>query len=102
MTWGIESNVSERFAAAGIPKENITFANKTYTFEFPGPPSEFLDAFRQFYGPTMNAFEAAERAGRAHELQRELQTLFESQNQSSAENQTRIPATYLAVTVRVV
>jgi ubiquinone/menaquinone biosynthesis C-methylase UbiE len=102
MTWGIESNVVERFVGAGVPKENITFAKKTYTFEFPGTPSEFLEQFRHFYGPTMNAFEAAERADRASELQRELQALFEKQNQSTTTNLTSIPATYLSVTVRVV
>src|SRR5881398_531163 len=37
MTWGVESNVIERFGAAGIPKENISFARDTYTFNFPTP-----------------------------------------------------------------
>jgi SAM-dependent methyltransferase len=58
MTWGIESNVTERFAAAGVPKEKVAFVRDMYTFNFPGPPSELVDAFRKFYGPTMNAFEA--------------------------------------------
>lgn len=101
MMWGVEGNVMDRFAAAGIPKENIGFAKKTYTFEFDGAPSAFLGAFRQFYGPTMNAFEAAERAGRAEELQRELTTLFNAQNVSTVPAVTTIPATYLEVTVRV-
>jgi SAM-dependent methyltransferase len=101
MTWGVESNVIERFSGAGIPSGNITFAKATYTFEFPGKASEFLDAFRRFYGPTMNAFEAAERAGRADELQRELEELFDSQNTSSDKATTSIPATYLSVTARV-
>ena len=101
MTWGIENNVIERFASAGIPRENISFARETYTFEFPGTPSEFLDAFRRFYGPTMNAFEAAEKGGRAHDLQIELEDLFNSQNVSSSKDMTSIPATYLSVTVRV-
>src|SRR5215475_6421345 len=56
MTWGIEGNVRERFSAAGIPSENVSFQRRTYTFEFPGSPSEFLDVFKRFYGPTMNAF----------------------------------------------
>ena len=38
MTWGVESNVIERFAAAGIPKDNISFARDTFTFNFPGTP----------------------------------------------------------------
>lgn len=99
MTWGTEGNVVERFAAAGIPKENISFARRSYTFEFPGAPSEFLGVFRRFYGPTMNAFEAAERSGRAEELQRELTALFNAQNVSATG--TSIAATYLEVTVRV-
>src|SRR4249919_486971 len=40
MTWGIESNVIERFAAAGIPAGKVSFARDTYTFESPGRPSE--------------------------------------------------------------
>ena len=70
MTWEIESNVIERFSDAGIPRENITFARGTYTFEFAGAPSEFLDAFSMLYGPTMNAFEAAERSGRPNVCRR--------------------------------
>src|SRR6266567_9537012 len=65
VTWGIESNVIERFAGAGVPAEKISFARETYTFNYPSAPSEFLGAFRQYYGPTMNAFEAAEKNGRA-------------------------------------
>ena len=84
MTWGIESNVIERFAGAGIPKEKISFVRDTYTFNFPGTPSEFVEEFRKFYGPTMNAFEAAEKNDRAGDLQKELEALFNSQNKSPA------------------
>jgi SAM-dependent methyltransferase len=101
MTWGIESNVIERFAAAGVPKEKIAFVRDTYTFNFPGPPSELVDAFRKFYGPTMNAFEAAEKNGRAGDLQKELEALFSSQNKSPSQDTTSIPATFLRVTVAV-
>jgi SAM-dependent methyltransferase len=99
MTWGIEGNVIERFGAAGIPKEDISFVKDTYLFEFPDTPSNFLETFRKFYGPTMNAFEAAEKSGRADELQRELDALFNSQNRSSRKDATTIPATFLRVTV---
>src|SRR6266852_3498970 len=93
MTWGVENNVIERFAAAGVPKENISFARDTFTFNFPGTPSAYVDEFRKYYGPTMNAFEAAEKNGRAAELQKELEELFNSQNRS--QNATMIPATFL-------
>ena len=101
MTWGIESNVVERFSAAGIPKERIAFVRDTYTFEYPAPPSELVSAFRRYYGPTMNAFEAAEKSGRAGDLQRELDALFVSQNRSPRADVTSIPATFLRVTVSV-
>jgi ubiquinone/menaquinone biosynthesis C-methylase UbiE len=99
MTWGVESNVIERFTAAGIPKDNISFARDTFTFNFPGTPSQFVDVFRKYYGPTMNAFEAAEKQGRAAELQKQLEDLFNSQNKG--QEGTCIPATFLRVTVAV-
>jgi len=97
VTWGIESNVIERFGRAGVPAEKISFARDTFTFNFPGAPSAFVDEFRKYYGPTMNAFEAAEKNGRAADLQRELEDLFNSQNKSR--DATSIPATFLRVTV---
>jgi SAM-dependent methyltransferase len=100
VTWGIENNVTERFTAAGVPAENISFERDTFTFRFPGRPSGFLDVFRNYYGPTMNAFDAAEKNGRAEDLQKELVQLFDSQNQSGSEDVTTIPATFLRVTVR--
>ena len=99
MTWGIENNVIERFAGAGVPKEQVSFVRDTYTFNFSGSPSEFVGAFRKYYGPTMNAFDAAEKNGQADNLQNELESLFESQNKSSIKNATSIPATFLRVTV---
>jgi len=99
MTWGIESNVIERFAGAGVPAEKITFARDTFTFIYPSAPAALLDEFRKYYGPTMNAFEAAERSGRAGDLQKELEELFNQQNQSPRKDATSIPATFLRVTV---
>ena len=97
MTWGVEGNVIERFAAAGVPTEQISFVRDTFTFNYRGAPSAFVDQFRQYYGPTMNAFEAAEKNGRAADLQRELGDLFNSQNRGK--DATSIPATFLRVTV---
>ena len=99
MTWGVENNVIERFAGAGVPQGKISFVRDTYSFNFPGPPSELVDAFRKYYGPTMNAFEAAEKNGRAGDLQKELEALFNSQNKSPGKDDTSIPATFLRVTV---
>ena len=100
VTWGVESDVLERFAAAGIPADRVSFARKTWTFVHPGSPSELLARFREFYGPTMNAYTAAEADGRADALQTELKELFESQN-SATDGSASIPATYLRVEVIV-
>lgn len=96
MTWGDEAQVRERFGAAGIAPDDIVFERATYRFRQPGPPSKLFDTFRTFYGPTMNAFEAAERNGLAGELAEKLQTLFDSQNRGGGD--TDIPATFLKVT----
>jgi ubiquinone/menaquinone biosynthesis C-methylase UbiE len=100
MLWGIEKNVIERFAGAGVPEKQISFARDTYTFNFPGSPAEFVTVFRTYYGPTMNAFAAAEQNGRADALRKELEELFSRQNTSPRRGATSIPATYLRVTVR--
>jgi len=99
MTWGIEDDVIERFAAAGVPEEKISFERDTYTFTFPAAPSELVTLFRNYYGPTMNAFEAAEADGRDAELNAELDALFTTQNTSPDEEVTSIPATFIRVTV---
>jgi ubiquinone/menaquinone biosynthesis C-methylase UbiE len=99
MTWGVESHVIDRFGSAGVSKENISFARDTFTFNCSGTPSEFVALFRRYYGPTMNAFEAAERNGRADDLQKELEILFESKNTNGSNGSTSIPATFLRVTV---
>jgi ubiquinone/menaquinone biosynthesis C-methylase UbiE len=99
MLWGVESHVTERFTAAGVKKEAISFSKETFTFDLAAKPAEFLARFRDFYGPTMNAFEAAEKNGKAAELQRELEDLFDRQNQSGSKGATSIPATFLKVTV---
>jgi SAM-dependent methyltransferase len=99
MSWGVEDNVIERFVAAGVPKEQISFERATYTFSSPDKPSELLAQFRTYYGPTMNAFEAASASGRETELQAELEALFNAQNTSDSNDATSIPATYLRVSV---
>lgn len=101
VTWGVEENVIQRFEGAGVPKDKVSFLRDTYFFNYPGSPSELLGLFKTYYGPTMNAFEAAEKNGRAAELQRELEALFNGCNKSAVPGATSIPATFLRVTVEV-
>jgi ubiquinone/menaquinone biosynthesis C-methylase UbiE len=101
MTWGVDTQVIERFAQAGVAREKISTEKDTFHFDAPDKsPAEFIDIFRRFYGPTMNAFEAAEKNGKAEELYTQLVELAKTQNQSKSGG-TWISASFLRVTVSV-
>src|SRR5215469_14169479 len=101
MLWGVESHVLERFGHAGVPKEKVSMAKDTYYFVSASHgPAEFVDRFRQFYGPTMNAFDAAEQSGRSEELHSQLLDLARAHNKSTNDG-TLIPASFLRVTVSI-
>ena len=100
MTWGSEETVAARFVGAGVARDRIAFQRDSFLFDFPAGPAGAVDLFRDFYGPTMNAFDAAAKDGRAEALRGELVELFTRQNQGDATH-TRIPATFLRVTVKV-
>jgi hypothetical protein len=99
MTWGVEETVLERFAAAGVAAGDVAFSRDTFTFRYPGAPGALLEEFRHYYGPTMNAFDAAEKNGKALELREALVDLFVRQNRTGRSDLTEIPATFLRVTV---
>jgi SAM-dependent methyltransferase len=101
MTWGVESHVLERFAHAGVPAENISMQRDTFLFQSPDlNPEKVVDLFRRYYGPTMNAYEAAQSHGQVEELHRQLVDLANTQNKSTGPG-TSIPATYMRVTVQL-
>jgi SAM-dependent methyltransferase len=97
MTWGAEDEVKERFGAAGVPADMVTCDRAYWNFHFDGPPPELLATFKEYYGPTMNAFAAASADGCEADLQAELEALFEAQN--DAAQGTSITATFLLVNV---
>ena len=99
MTWGVDTHIIERFVQAGVPKEKISMIKDTFHFiSHNKGPVEVVESFRRFYGPTMNAYEAAEKNGKVDELHTQLVELAKSQNQSK-NGGTSIPATFLRVTV---
>ena len=101
MTWGVETHILERFARAGVPEERVSLVKDTFYFISPDKsPTDIVEAFRQFYGPTMNAFEAAEKSGTEQELHRQLLELATAQN-SHPDGGTSIPATFQRVTVQL-
>ena len=101
MTWGMDAHIIERFGQAGVPKEKISMVKDTFRFESPDKsPTDLIELLRRFYGPTMNAFEAAQNDGKADELQNQLLELAKAQNTSTVGG-TSIPATFLRVTARL-
>ena len=101
MTWGVETHVIERFGQAGVPKDKISMVKDTYSFIAPDKsPTDVIESFRRFYGPTMNAFEAAQKSGTVDELRNQLVELAKAHNKST-DGSTSIPATFLRVTVRL-
>src|SRR3989338_2018580 len=98
MTWGVESNIIERFGKAGVPKEKISMVKDTFYFISPDSPAHFIESFERFYGPTMNAVEAAAKNGKGDELHNQLVELANAQNKST-DGSTSIPATFLRVTI---
>jgi ubiquinone/menaquinone biosynthesis C-methylase UbiE len=101
MTWGVESNIIERFGHAGVPEESISMIKDTYYFASPDKsPAEFIELFENFYGPTMRAVEAARKNAKEKELHDQLVELANAQNKSKDAG-TFIPATFMRVTVSI-
>jgi hypothetical protein len=101
MSWGVEPHIVERFGQAGIPQDRISMRKDTYHFISPDRgPTQIVESFRRSYGPTMNAFDAAEKNGKVDELHNQFLELAKTQNKST-NGGTSIPATFLRVTVAV-
>ncbi|MDP1712889.1 MAG: class I SAM-dependent methyltransferase [Candidatus Nanopelagicaceae bacterium] len=99
MTWGVDTHIVERFGQAGVLKEKISMVKDTYSFiSADKSPTDVIDSFRHFYGPTMNAFEAAQKNGKMDELHTQLLELARAQNKDT-DGGTSIAATFLRVTV---
>jgi ubiquinone/menaquinone biosynthesis C-methylase UbiE len=99
MTWGVDTHIIERFGQAGVPQEKISMVKDTYRFTSPDKgPAQLTESFRRFYGPTMNAFEAAEKSGKVEELHSQLLELAKEHN-TRTDGGASIPATFLRVTV---
>jgi hypothetical protein len=98
MTWGVESHIVERFGGAGIPKERVSMVKDTFLFETSASPEAFIEDFRKYYGPTMNAYEAAGKNGKTEELHRQIVELATKENRRKGGG-TSIAATFMRITV---
>jgi ubiquinone/menaquinone biosynthesis C-methylase UbiE len=101
MLWGVEKHILERFGQAGVAPERISLFQDTFYFRSPDVgPTQLIEMFRDFYGPTMNAFEAAGKNGQTEELARQLVEQARMQNRAT-DGGTMIPATFMRVTVQL-
>jgi SAM-dependent methyltransferase len=99
MLWGVEANIVERFGKAGIPASAITMVKDSFLFTGKDTaPDRYIDLFERYYGPTMNAVDAARANGREKELHQQLIALANEFNKGSATS-TSISATFMKVTV---
>lgn len=90
--WGDETTVRERL---GKGLSDLNLVRRHYTFSYPFPPSEVVEFFRLYYGPTNQAFASLD-AGGGERLRQELEALWSSQNRGGTDC-TTVFAEYLEV-----
>lgn len=90
--WGDEATVRERL---GHGLSELTLTMRQYLFSYPFPPSEVVEFFRLYYGPTNRAFASLDADDQAH-LRRNLESLWTIQNRAGADC-TTVFAEYLEV-----
>lgn len=95
LLWGDEATVAERF---GMGVEDLRMTRVNYTFDYPFPPAEVVEFFRQYYGPANLGF-ASLGASEAAALRSELEELWSSHNMGG-EERTIVPSEYLEVVAR--
>ena len=99
MTWGVDTHIIERFGQAGVAPEKISMVRDMFYFRAPDKsPAQFVEELERFYGPTMNALDAAKQSGRGEESHKQVVEIANAQNRSGNDS-TSMPATFLRVTV---
>lgn len=99
MTWGVESHIVERFGKAGVAPAQIAMTRDTFRFIAPEQsPESVVELFRRYYGPTMNAYEAARNSGKEDELHEKILALTKAHNQQDGSG-ISIAATFMRITV---
>ena len=90
--WGDEPIVRERLGH-GLSQLSVT--RRQYLFSYPFPPSEVVEFFRQYYGPTNRAFSSLDDEGQMR-LRQELERLWTTHNRAGADC-TTVFSEYLEV-----
>ena len=90
--WGDEATVRERL---GHGLSELTLTRRQYRFEYPFPPSDVVEFFRLYYGPTNRAFASLDAEGQA-QLRSDLEALWTTHNRAGG-GCTTVFAEYLEV-----
>ncbi|HQS33503.1 class I SAM-dependent methyltransferase [Polaromonas sp.] len=92
LLWGNEATVRERLRD-GVAQ--LQLSKRLYPFDYPFAPSEVVEFYRTYYGPTNRAFATLDAAGQTA-LRSDLEHLW-AQNNRATDGTTRYDAEYLEV-----
>ena len=90
--WGDEEVVRERF---GDGISHLKLTRRLYPFRYPFAPTEVVEFFRTYYGPSYKAFAALEAEKQAA-LRADLEQLW-TENNTTSDGTTAIDSEYLEV-----
>ncbi len=90
--WGDEPTVRERL---GHGLSQLSLTRRQYLFSYPFPPTEVVEFFRLYYGPTNRAFASLDAMGQS-QLRQDLEMLWTAHNRAGADC-TTVFAEYLEV-----
>ena len=90
--WGDEKVVRERL---GHGVSDLTMTRRQYSFNYPFPPTDVVEFFRQYYGPTNRAFASLNEMD-ARKLRVDLEALWSTHNRGGDEL-TVVSSEYLEV-----
>jgi hypothetical protein len=90
--WGDEATVRERLRE-GVTRLRLT--RRVAVLHYPYSVPDLVEFYRQFFGPTQNAFAALDAGGQAA-LRRDLEGLW-ARNNTATDGTTRVEAEYLEV-----
>jgi SAM-dependent methyltransferase len=99
--WGVEADVRERFAAAGIPDAQVRASGTRMCSISPARRRHFLEVFRDLLRPDDECLRGGLGERQGGRAAGELEALFAAQNTSKTPDRTTIPATFLRVSVQV-
>ncbi len=79
LKWGEEATVRERLRD-GVAELRLT--KRLYPFRYPFPPSEVVEYYRVYYGPTNRAFAALDEGGQTA-LHHDLEQIWTAHNRAT-------------------